>query len=96
MTAALPLRLIPDEPDQVSRRRKFEAAHPHVTFQYHDDILGGSFWFATFAQDHDMRTVIGPPLSDLLDKLDGIFAEQDSRPAAIPPGGGPGAGENPG
>lgn len=77
--------------DQVPRRLAFEAAHPEVRISFLDTV-----WQAAVPEADGVRYVTERELADLLSVLEERFA-QDSRPAALPPGGGPGpAGAPPG
>jgi hypothetical protein len=65
------LRLVPEEPDQVLRKQEFQAGHPAVRMKQ-EEVLGASYWAATFPEGRSMRTVIGRTLKGLLDKLEAL------------------------
>ena len=62
------LAVVPDQPDQVPRKVRFEQAHPGVTFSY----VGGMAQ-AHFEYRGVLMTITRPLLRDLLDELENLF-----------------------
>jgi hypothetical protein len=62
---AVPLQLVPGEPDQVLRLRQFRDDHPDVT------ILPGQFrtWEARVLEPDGETTIVRYTLRELLDRL---------------------------
>jgi hypothetical protein len=68
------LGLLPDEPDQVTRLRRFRAAHPNV-------IIGpGGFgtWQARIPEANGETVTTRYTLRELLDKLNELLSSEDA------------------
>jgi hypothetical protein len=65
------LAAVPDQPDQVPRKVRFEQAHPGVKFSY----PGGGMVQARFEHRGALVTITRPLLGDLLDELENLFGE---------------------
>jgi hypothetical protein len=62
----------PEYPDQVPRRKAYEADHPEVEIMYH-----GPWWQAVIREDDGETTITRYHLQSLLDKLESLGADDD-------------------
>jgi hypothetical protein len=67
----VPMRLVPDEPDQVTRLIAFRAEHPTVTIQ------PGQFrtWEARVREPDGETTIVRHTLRELLDRLGELLGD---------------------
>ena len=75
-----PLRLVPDEPDQVTRLRQYRAAHPDVIIG--PDDYGN--WQARIPEENGETTAVRYTLRELLDRLGELLAGHQDEPGDRP------------